>query len=45
MIVTFIERVYEIEMSSLGLKRFAIKEIQDLKDFMKYRNRITKKLK
>lgn len=45
MIVTFIERVYNYQMSGLGLKRFSLKEVQDIKDFMKYRNKITKDLK
>ncbi|MBD3196218.1 MAG: NUDIX domain-containing protein [Candidatus Lokiarchaeota archaeon] len=45
MISIFIERVYEIQMSELGLKRFDINKIRSLKDFIKYRDNITKELK
>ncbi|TFF87605.1 MAG: CoA pyrophosphatase [Promethearchaeota archaeon] len=45
MIVTFIEMVYNYKLSELGLKRWFLKEVKDLKDFLKYRKDITKKLK
>ena len=43
MISTFIETVYGITMSNLGLKRFKLERIKDLKEYIKYRNQITKK--
>jgi len=43
MIVTFIETVYGFTLSSLGFKRFKLEKIKDLKEYIKYRNRITKK--
>ena len=43
MIVTFIETVYGFTLSSLGLKRFKLEKIKDLKEYIKYRNKITKK--
>jgi len=43
MIVTFIETIYGFTLSSLGLKRFKLEKIKDLKEYIKYRNRITKK--
>ena len=43
MISTFIETVYDINMSNLGLKRFKLERIKDLKEYIKYRNQITKK--
>jgi hypothetical protein len=45
MIVSFIELVYGLKMSKLGIRRFNIHEIKDMKDFLKYRNNITEKLK
>jgi len=43
MIVTFIEMVYGFTLSSLGLKRFKLEKIKDLKEYIKYRDKITKK--
>ncbi len=43
MIVTFIETVYGFTLSSLGLKRFKLEKIKDLKEYIKYRDKITKK--
>ena len=43
MICTFIETIYGISMSNLGLKRFRLERIKDLKEYIKYRNQITKK--
>ncbi len=45
MIVSFIELVYDLKMSKLGIRRFNIHEIKDLKDFLIYREKITEKLK
>lgn len=43
MIVTFIELLYGFTLSNLGLKRFKLEKIKDLKEYIKYRNKITKK--
>ena len=43
MIVTFIEMLYGFSLSNLGLKRFKLEKIKDLKEYIKYRNDITKK--
>jgi 8-oxo-dGTP pyrophosphatase MutT (NUDIX family) len=43
MISTFIETIYGITMSNLGLKRFKLEKIRDLKEYIKYRNQITSK--
>jgi 8-oxo-dGTP pyrophosphatase MutT (NUDIX family) len=43
MISNFIEIVYGITMSNLGLERFKLERIKDLKEYIKYRNHITKK--
>ncbi|MBY9012749.1 MAG: CoA pyrophosphatase [Candidatus Lokiarchaeota archaeon] len=43
MIVTFIEMLYGFTLSNLGLKRFKLEKIKDLKEYIKYRNNITKK--
>ncbi len=43
MIVTFIEIIYGFTLSSLGLKRFKLEKIKDLKEYIKYRDKITKK--
>ena len=43
MIVTFIETVYGFTLSSLGLQRFKLEKIKDLKEYIKYKNKITKK--
>ena len=43
MISTFIETVYGITISNLGLKRFKLERIKDLREYIKYRNQITKK--
>jgi 8-oxo-dGTP pyrophosphatase MutT (NUDIX family) len=45
MIVSFIELIYGLKMSKLGIRRFNINEIKQLKDFLKYRDQITEKLK
>ncbi|MBY8988434.1 MAG: CoA pyrophosphatase [Candidatus Lokiarchaeota archaeon] len=43
MIVTFIEMLYGFTLSNLGLMRFKLEKIKDLKEYIKYRNKITKK--
>lgn len=43
MIVTFIETIYDFTLSNLGLQRFKLEKIKDLKEYIKYRNKITKK--
>ncbi|HUW91350.1 MAG TPA: CoA pyrophosphatase [Candidatus Nanopelagicaceae bacterium] len=43
MIVTFIETIYGFTLSSLGLKRFKLEKIKDLKEYIKYRDKFTKK--
>lgn len=43
MISNFIETVYGITMSNLGLKRFKLEKIKDLKEYIKYRDQIKKK--
>lgn len=45
MIVTFISRIYNYEMSKLGIQRFDLDKIRSLKEFFKYKKRITSKLK
>jgi len=42
MIVTFIEMLYGFTLSNLGLKRFKLEKIKDLKEYIKYRDNITK---
>lgn len=42
MIMTFIETIYGFTLSSLGLKRFKLEKIKDLKEYIKYRDKITK---
>ena len=43
LIVKFIEKIYKINMSELGLERFKLEKIKDLKEYIKYRNQITSK--
>ena len=43
MISIFIEKMYGMSMSNLGLQRFKLERIKDLKEYIKYRNQITKK--
>ncbi len=43
MIVTFLEELYGFTLSNLGLERFKLDKIKDLKEYIKYRNQITKK--
>jgi 8-oxo-dGTP pyrophosphatase MutT (NUDIX family) len=43
MIVTFIETLYEFTFSNLGLKRFKLEKIKDVKEYIKFRNNFTKK--
>lgn len=45
MIVTFINRIYDYQMSKLGIQRFNLEKIRSLKDFFKYKEDITSKLK
>ncbi len=45
MIVSFIELLYDLKISKLGIRRFNVNEIKDLKDFLLYRNQITENLK
>ncbi|MFX1309530.1 MAG: NUDIX hydrolase [Promethearchaeota archaeon] len=43
LIVTFIEKIYGFTMSELGIKRFKLEKIKQLKEYIKYRNQITSK--
>ena len=43
MISNFIETVYDIDLSELGLKRFKMENIKQLKDYIKYKRKITSK--
>ncbi|MFW9969660.1 MAG: NUDIX hydrolase [Candidatus Odinarchaeota archaeon] len=43
LIVTFIEKIYKLTMSDLGLERFKLEKIKHLKDYIKYRNQIKSK--
>ena len=43
LIVLFIEKIYEVTMSKLGLERFKLEKIKHLKEYIKYRNQITSK--
>lgn len=45
LIVSFIELIYNLKMSKLGIRRFNIDEIKDLKDFLILRKQITENLK
>ena len=45
MIVNFIELIYKVKMSKLGIRRFNIDEIKELKDFINLSKQITKNLK
>ena len=45
LIVSFIERVYEMHMSSLNVKRFRVDEIKRIKDYIKFKDKITPSLK
>lgn len=45
MIVSFIELIYGLKMSTLGIKRFNTNEIKDLKNFLMHRNQINENLK
>ena len=40
MIVTFIELLYGFTLSNLGLKRFKLEKIKDLREYIKYRDNI-----
>jgi 8-oxo-dGTP pyrophosphatase MutT (NUDIX family) len=43
LISTFIERVYDYLMSDLGLKRFKLEKIKQIKEYIKCKNQITSK--
>ena len=43
MISTFIETIYDFTISELGLSRFMLEKIRDLKDYIKLRHKITSK--
>ena len=43
MISTFIELIYDVDMSELGIQRFKLKKIKHLKDYIKYRDKIHRK--
>lgn len=45
MIVSYIELVYSLKISKLGIRRFNTDEIKELKDFLIYRDQITENLK
>lgn len=42
LISNFIEKIYGIQMSELGLKRFKLEKIKQLKEYIKYKDKITK---
>ncbi|MFX1313753.1 MAG: NUDIX hydrolase [Promethearchaeota archaeon] len=42
-ISTFIEKIYEIAISKLGYERFKLEKIKDIKEYIKYRDKITTK--
>ena len=42
MISNFIERVYDLEISELGMKRARVEKINDIKEYIKLRNQVTK---
>jgi len=44
MIASFIERIYGIQLSKLGLKRFNLNKIRSLKEYLKYKNKIPQNL-
>ncbi|MFX0141562.1 MAG: NUDIX hydrolase [Candidatus Hodarchaeota archaeon] len=43
LISTFLERVYDYNLSESGLKRFKLEKIKDLKEYIKYRDQIINK--
>jgi 8-oxo-dGTP pyrophosphatase MutT (NUDIX family) len=43
LISTFIERTYGFLMSDLGLERFKLEKIKQIKEYIKYKNQITRK--
>lgn len=43
LISTFIEKVYGLTMSTLGLERFKLEKIKHIKEYIKNRNKITSK--
>ncbi|MFX1235106.1 MAG: NUDIX hydrolase [Promethearchaeota archaeon] len=45
MISNFIEKIYDYNMSELGLNRFKLEKIKQLKEYIKYRNQIVNKFK
>ena len=45
MISTFIEKIYDYNMSELGLNRFKLEKIKQLKEYIKYRNQIVNNFK
>ena len=42
MIVSYIEKIYDFTMSALGLNRFKLEKIKDMKEYIKLRNPFTK---
>ena len=42
MIVSYIEKIYGLTMSALGLNRFRLEKIKHMKEYIKLRNHITK---
>ncbi|TXT58358.1 MAG: putative Nudix hydrolase NudL [Promethearchaeota archaeon] len=45
MIVSFIELVYDFKMSELGIKRFDLEKIKALKNYIKYKDKITRNIR
>ncbi|TXT67287.1 MAG: putative Nudix hydrolase NudL [Promethearchaeota archaeon] len=45
MIVSFIERIYDYNMSKLELERFSVEKIRSIKEYIKYRKNITQNIK
>ncbi|MFX1496564.1 MAG: NUDIX hydrolase [Promethearchaeota archaeon] len=43
MISAFIEKIYDYNMSEMGLNRFKLEKIKQLKEYIKYRNQIVNK--
>ncbi|MFX1590519.1 MAG: hypothetical protein ACFFC1_20485, partial [Promethearchaeota archaeon] len=43
LISTFLERVYDYNLSDSGLKRFKLEKIKDLKEYIRYKDQIISK--
>ncbi len=43
MIVSYIEKIYDLTISTLGLNRFKLEQIKHVKEYIKFRNHLTEK--